>query len=113
MAMFTFVSMNLFILIRYFISLTYQWGYRLPHTLRKSSGEMIVAMLQGNPEKRPTVNDCLEMPFMKNHYIPKSLPISCLSCEPRFDQLEGAGDIGYNRQPLHELNDNNNQGKTG
>lgn len=83
---------------------------RLPQTLRKHSAEMIIVMLQANPEKRPTVQRCLTFPFLKNQFIPKSLPSSCLSCEPRIDQIEGAGEIGYNRKPLHEVNDNNNQG---
>lgn len=80
--------------------------YRLPQTLRKNAAELIVAMLQSDPGKRPTVQRCLKYDFLKGP-IPKSLPISCLSCEPRFDQLEhGDEDIGINRQPLLEINEN-------
>lgn len=80
--------------------------YRLPQTLRKNAAELIVAMLQSDPERRPTVQRCLKFDFLKGR-IPKSLPISCLSCEPRSDQMEiGEEDMGNNRQPLLEINDN-------
>lgn len=80
--------------------------YRLPQTLRKNAAELIVAMLQSDPDKRPTVHRCLKFDFLKGP-IPKSLPISCLSCEPRIDQLEyGEDEIGVNRQPLLEINEN-------
>lgn len=81
--------------------------YRLPQSLRKSAAEMIVAMLQSDPDKRPTVHRCFRFDFLLNHFVPKSLPISCLSCEPRFDQLEGGErEIGANRKPLLEINEN-------
>lgn len=80
--------------------------YRLPQTLRKNAADLIIAMLQSDPEKRPTVQRCLKFDFLKGP-IPKSLPISCLSCEPRIDQLEyGDEEIGLNRQPLLEINEN-------
>lgn len=84
----------------------------MPQALRKNAAEMIVAMLQSDPAKRPNVDQCLSYRFLTGHFIPASLPISCLSCEPRFDQLEGVerGDIGYNRRALTEVNDNNNLG---
>lgn len=81
--------------------------YRLPQALRKNAAEMIVAMLQSDPDKRPSVQRCLRFDYIQNHFIPKSLPISCLSCEPRFDQLEGGErEVGSNRKPLIEINEN-------
>lgn len=68
---------------------------------------MIVSMLQSNPDKRPSVTTCFNFPFIKNQRIPSFLPISCLSCEPRVDQLDCAEfDLGVNRRPLLEVNEN-------
>lgn len=85
----------------------------MPNTLRRNAADMIIAMLQSDPEKRPSVHRCFRYDFIKDHFIPKSLPISCLSCEPRFDQLEGGErEIGVNRKPLLEINENfGNYGK--
>lgn len=87
--------------------------YRLPQSLRKNAAEMIVAMLQSDPERRPSVQECLDYDFIKNHFIPKSLPTSCLTCEPRSDQLEGGErELGVNRKPLIEINENHENGTT-
>lgn len=80
---------------------------RIPQTLRKNAGDMIVAMLQSDPEQRPDVIRLLKFDFLTSHFIPDSLPSSCLTMAPRADQLEGGEhDVGANRKPLLELNDN-------
>lgn len=82
-------------------------GFRLPSSLRKSAAEMIVAMLQSNPECRPSVFDLLGYEFLTTAFIPTHLPVSCLTMAPRDDQLEGGEvDVGLNRKPLTELHDN-------
>lgn len=82
--------------------------YSLPQTLRRLPAELICRMLQSDPAKRPTVHECAKHPFITNYYIPSSLPVSCLTCEPRLDQLEGAEkelkDLAIDRRPLTELN---------
>ncbi|KAL7019012.1 hypothetical protein ACKWTF_010984 [Chironomus riparius] len=76
--------------------------YRLPSNLRKNAAEMIIAMLQSDPEKRPTVGQLLRFEFLTYAPIPKSLPYSCLTTAPRPELLE------YNekaaRRPLAEMN---------
>lgn len=68
---------------------------------------MIIAMLQSDPAQRPSVFQLLRQEFLTSHFIPKSLPSSCLTMAPRDDQLEGGEhDVGANRKPLCELNDN-------
>lgn len=68
---------------------------------------MIIAMLQSDPEKRPSVTKLLGFDFIAGHFIPASLPTSCLTMAPRADQLEGGErEVGLNRKPLLELNDN-------
>lgn len=76
--------------------------YRLPSNLRKTAAEMIIAMLQSNPEKRPTIGQLLTFEFLATNYIPKSLPYSCLSTAPRAEQLE-CFEKGL-RKPLTEFN---------
>jgi polo-like kinase 1 len=76
--------------------------YRIPSNLRKAAADMIIAMLQSNPERRPKIGDLLKMDFLHLQYIPQSLPYSCLTTAPRAEQLEyyekGA------RRPLTEVN---------
>ena len=76
--------------------------YRLPSNLRKTAAEMIIAMLQSNPDKRPTIGQLLAFEFLAQSYIPKSLPYSCLSTAPRAEQLEYLGKGA--RRPLSEVN---------
>lgn len=77
--------------------------YRLPSNLRKTAADMIIAMLQSNPDKRPTIGQLLTFDFLAQNYIPKSLPYSCLSTAPRAEQLEYLGKSGA-RRPLTEVN---------
>lgn len=76
--------------------------YRLPSNLRKTAADMIIAMLQSNPEKRPLIGKLLQFEFLASHYIPKYLPYSCLTTAPRAEQLEYYERTG--RRPLTEVN---------
>lgn len=73
--------------------------YRMPTTLRKAAAEMIIAMLQSDPSKRPNIAKLLNFDYLKNGgNIPASLPASCLTMAPRADQIDAS------RRPLHEMN---------
>lgn len=79
----------------------------MPVSVRRSAADMIIAMLQSNPQKRPSVNKLYLFEFIKGHHIPSFLPSSCLTMAPRADEIEGGErDIGVNRRPLLEINDN-------
>lgn len=82
--------------------------YRLPNQMNKLPKEMIMAMLTSDPGKRPTVHQLYKFPFLTQYFIPDTLPVSCLTCEPRLDQLEGAEkeakEMSEHRRPLIELN---------
>jgi polo-like kinase 1 len=74
--------------------------YRLPSNLRKNAADMIIAMLQADPEKRPTIDKLLHFDFLSTAPIPKSLPYSCLTTAPRPELLE----FNDKRRPLSEMN---------
>ena len=76
--------------------------YRLPTNLRKNAADMIIAMLQSNPEKRPTVTQLMNFEFLCFAPVPKSLPYSCLTTAPRPELLEYNEKTG--RRPLSEVN---------
>lgn len=79
----------------------------MPVSVRRSAADMIIAMLQSNPAKRPSVNKLYLFDFIKAHHIPSFLPVSCLTMSPRDHEIEGGErDIGVNRRPLLEINDN-------
>lgn len=82
--------------------------YRMPSVLHKQPCDMIKAMLTSDPCKRPTVHQLAKFPFLTQHHIPESLPVTCLTCEPRLDQMEGIGNVTReameHRRPLIELN---------
>lgn len=82
--------------------------YRLPQYLHRLPADLICSMLQSDPAKRPSVHECAKHPFITNYFIPESLPVSCLTCEPRLDQLEGGEkelkDLANDRRPLTEIN---------
>lgn len=83
--------------------------YSVPPTIRPLPAQLIGAMIQSDPTKRPSVHECAKYPFLTNYKIPSSLPASCLTCEPRMDRLEGfEEDNNDDRRPLSEIN--NEQG---
>lgn len=82
--------------------------YHVPATLRVVAADLICKMLQSDPAKRPSVHECARHDFLTKHTIPKSLPVSCLTCEPRLDQLElgekELKDLANDRRPLTQIN---------
>ena len=81
---------------------------RIPTALRKHAADMIISMLQSNPDKRPSVGKLFSYEFIKSHFIPDSLPASCLTMAPRGDQVEGGSDrfiSSHPRKALIELNE--------
>lgn len=75
--------------------------YRVPSTIRKQAANMIIAMLQTVPERRPTIGQLLNFEYINNTFIPTSLPTACLTMAPRSDQIEDGS--GF-RRPLIEMN---------
>ncbi|GJQ86458.1 polo [Trypoxylus dichotomus] len=73
--------------------------YRLTSNISSSAKQMIMLMLQSDPSRRPKVQQLAQQDFMVNGYIPNSLPVSCLTMAPRFDQVEKT----MNRKPLIEV----------
>ncbi|GAB0090505.1 Serine/threonine-protein kinase polo [Sergentomyia squamirostris] len=77
--------------------------YKIPNVLRATAADMIVAMLQPHPSRRPSVNKLFTFEFLAGSSIPVSLPTSCLTMPPRADQLEYIDRLG-NRKPLAMVN---------
>ncbi|XP_055376823.1 serine/threonine-protein kinase polo [Condylostylus longicornis] len=78
--------------------------YKVPTFLRRSAAEMIIAMLQSDPTKRPTISDLLNYEFINSTPVPTSLPSSCLTMAPRPDLLESIDkNYGGRRAPLAEI----------
>lgn len=61
---------------------------------------MIVTMIQPDPKHRPKVDALLHHEFLQG-YCPPSLPVSCLTMSPRFDNCSA---MNYQRKPLLEIN---------
>ncbi|XP_065359537.1 serine/threonine-protein kinase polo [Calliphora vicina] len=78
--------------------------YRVPSYLRKSAADMVIAMLQSNPESRPTIGDLLHFEFLSSSPVPTFLPSSCLTMAPRLELNETIDHEAAQRKPLSELN---------
>ncbi|KAI8123481.1 Serine/threonine-protein kinase polo [Lucilia cuprina] len=78
--------------------------YRVPSYLRKSAADMVIAMLQSNPENRPTIGDLLHFEFLSSSPVPTFLPSSCLTMAPRLELNETIDHEAAHRKPLSELN---------
>lgn len=57
-------------------------------------------MIQPEPKQRPKVDELLQYEFMMG-YCPTSLPVSCLTMSPRFDNIPMNK---HPRKPLLEIN---------
>ncbi|KAF5269272.1 hypothetical protein FQR65_LT02573 [Abscondita terminalis] len=82
---------------------------RLSPTISEAARQMIVTMLQSEPKQRPKVHQLAQHEFLTTGYTPTSLPSSCLTMAPRFDQFEKAA----LRKPLIQINNeyvNDNNG---
>lgn len=78
--------------------------YRVPSYLRKSAADMVISMLQSNPESRPTIGDLLHFEFLSSSPVPMFLPSSCLTMAPRLELNETVDHENAHRKPLTELN---------
>ncbi|XP_055902706.1 serine/threonine-protein kinase polo [Eupeodes corollae] len=79
--------------------------YRVPNFMRKSAATMVIAMLQSNPDKRPTIRELLNFEFINASEVPSSLPSSCLTMAPRLglnETMEAESEL--RRKPLIETN---------
>lgn len=77
--------------------------YGVPLSLKTPAVKMIKAMLQANPEKRPTIHQLQKFEWFKSGYTPAELPVSCLTMAPRFDFIAN-NESSYLRKPLVEVN---------
>ncbi|XP_043236979.1 serine/threonine-protein kinase PLK1-like [Amphibalanus amphitrite] len=76
--------------------------YSVPKTIGPLARNLIHRILQGDPARRPTVDQILHDDFMTMGYIPVRLPTSCLTMAPRFDTKMNVSIVA--RRPLVELN---------
>lgn len=91
--------------------------YSVPSHIPPDAKVFIDKMLQSNPEKRPTMQQILDDPYLVRNYVPSRLPTSCLTTAPRFDQGRLSimptdyGSPSIARRPLiaQDLNHNNAQ----
>lgn len=60
--------------------------YSVPSHIPHDAKQFIDKMLQSNPDKRPTMQQILDDPYLLRNYVPSRLPTSCLTTAPRFDQ---------------------------
>ncbi|BFF98337.1 serine/threonine-protein kinase polo [Drosophila madeirensis] len=77
--------------------------YRVPSFLRKPAADMVISMLQPNPESRPAIGQLLNYEFLKGSKVPTFLPSSCLTMAPRIGQNDIIED-SIHRKPLMEMN---------
>lgn len=57
--------------------------YSIPDYLSSPLKEFIESMLKADPHQRPSMTSILSDPYLIGSYIPRSLPISCLTTAPR------------------------------
>lgn len=76
--------------------------FRVPQTISTTATSMIVKMLQSEPRTRPKVEQLLNHEFFYSGFLPGSLPASCLTMAPRFDQMVERS--ANTRKPLLEVN---------
>lgn len=76
----------------------------MPAYLRKPAADMVVAMLQSNPESRPTISALLRFEFLSGSAVPMFLPSSCLTMAPRLGPNETMEHEAIHRKPLYEMN---------
>lgn len=76
--------------------------YKVPKDISQVAIGMIVKMLQSDPKRRPSVAQLQKHEFIITGYLPPALPVSCLTMQPRFDQV----DLQKTqlRKPLSEMN---------
>ncbi|GLG98475.1 Serine/threonine-protein kinase polo [Gryllus bimaculatus] len=73
--------------------------YCIPQNkVSKKAKDLIVSMLQTDPKIRPTIEDLLRSDYFMS-YMPKQLPVSCLTMAPRQERA-------VMRKPLLEVNTN-------
>ncbi|KAI6215513.1 hypothetical protein M3Y94_00393400 [Aphelenchoides besseyi] len=59
--------------------------YTIPTRISQHAHEMIAALLTHQPENRPSVFEVSKYKFFSRGFMPKTLPVSCLTSAPNFD----------------------------
>ncbi|CAH2005349.1 unnamed protein product [Acanthoscelides obtectus] len=80
--------------------------YKISAFISAVAKGMIVLMLQPEPSKRPPVEKLMQHPFMIHGYCPSSLPVSSLTMEPRFHNVDA---MASGRTPLLETKQYNSR----
>lgn len=70
--------------------------YKINVSISDPARNMICQMIQSEPKYRPSVDQLLRHDFIISGFCPSSLPVSCLTMAPRFDNMP--------RKPLLEIN---------
>ncbi|KAF5270466.1 hypothetical protein FQA39_LY08344 [Lamprigera yunnana] len=78
-------------------------NYKINSNISAPAKNMIMMMLQSEPKLRPKVQELVHYEFLTTGYTPASLPSSCLTMAPRFDQFEKTA----LRKPLIQINNEN------
>ncbi|XP_017151151.1 serine/threonine-protein kinase polo-like [Drosophila miranda] len=81
--------------------------YSVPSWLTISAADMIVSMLQLDPERRPAIGQLLNCNFLKAAKVPQFLPSFCLTMAPHIGIGMGISDPvkeSIQRRPLMVLN---------
>jgi len=86
--------------------------YNIPPKVGPLAKKLIYKLLQGDPTKRPTIDEMLRDDFMTIGYLPTQLPVSCLTMAPRFDSKADQSLIA-GRGPLMEINRDAKAGSAG
>ncbi|KAF7283354.1 hypothetical protein GWI33_000864 [Rhynchophorus ferrugineus] len=81
--------------------------YKICTTLTPHAKHMIMIMLQSEPTRRPKIDQLIKHEFIINGYCPQSLPISCLTMAPRFDNVSMSMS-NLRKTPLMEIHSNIN-----
>ncbi|XP_050308534.1 serine/threonine-protein kinase polo [Anthonomus grandis grandis] len=88
--------------------------YSITFDISQQAKHMIMIMLQGDPTKRPKISQLAKHEFLTKGYCPASLPVSCLTMPPRFDNCDMSmirSPAGRNnRGPLIEIQGNAKRG---
>jgi len=80
-----------------------KYVYRVSSVLSSSAKDMIMLTLQGDPAKRPNIKQLLRHEFLCKGFCPASLPVSCLTMAPRFDNVDMSARASPHRGVLTAL----------
>ena len=66
--------------------------YTIPSRISDNAARLIKKMLQPNPNDRPSLNHVLEDDFFTKGFHPTRLPISSVTCSPKWSEYDKTGE---------------------